>query len=210
MHSNDPDGGFTLIELMVAIACITVLSAIAVPRLQGYVLEARLNGAKPYLMEIAARQRMYKLETGRYCCTSSSGFAENTLVSSLSSSARDAGDFCFMFVCKDTALCESTTSVNYIDASGGKPDFEVWALLRPAGVTTVAGYGGATCTVATDKAAATGWVRSAAAVAGRTGQAVVLRYPPPANGIAAVSGNHRTTVRMDWRDGVSLTDALLP
>ena len=209
MHSDGSDDGFTLIELMVAVACITVLSAIAVPRLQGYLLEARLNGAKPYLMEIAARQRMYKVETGKYCCADSNGFAENTLVSSLSSSVGDAGDFCFVFICRDETLCESTTGVSYMDTSS-KPDFEVWALLRPAGGgMTVAGYGGATCTVATGKGRATGWVREAPNVPGRAGQAVILRYPPPVNGSAAFAGAHRA-IRMDWRDGMSLTDALLP
>lgn len=207
MRSKISDDGFTLIELMVAVACITVLSALAVPRLQGYVLEARLNGAKPYLMEIAARQRMYKTETGKYCCTGYTGFAENTLISLLPSSISEAGDFCFVFICKDTILCEIATGGNFIDSSS-KPDFEVWALLRAAASTSVTGNG-VSCAVATTKAAATGWVRPVSNnAAGRVGQAVVLRYPPPANGPGGVAPLR--TVRMEWRDGVSLTDALLP
>jgi len=62
------DQGFTLIEVMITVACVMVLGAMALPALRGFVLESRLNGAKPYLMEIAAKERMYKIETGKYCC----------------------------------------------------------------------------------------------------------------------------------------------
>ena len=208
------DEGFTLVELLVATACMVVLSAMAVPKLQGYVLEARLNGARPYLMEIAARQRMYRIETGQYCCTAYNGASEETLVKELNLSLAEAGDFCFVFICRSSALCERTTaSQSYISPPpGAEPDFEVWALLRrSSGTAAVTGPGGSSCTPATGKAEPAGWVRASSPtnVAGRAGQVVALRHPPPPNGLLASSGTYHA-VRFEWRDGVSLSDALLP
>ena len=52
--------GFTLIELMVVVTIIGILASVAMPIFRGYVQEAQINEAKPYLLEIAAKQRSYK------------------------------------------------------------------------------------------------------------------------------------------------------
>jgi prepilin-type N-terminal cleavage/methylation domain-containing protein len=41
--------GFTIIELAITLACIAVLAAVAAPKFSGYILQAHLQGAKPYL-----------------------------------------------------------------------------------------------------------------------------------------------------------------
>jgi prepilin-type N-terminal cleavage/methylation domain-containing protein len=46
MKSKTSDAGFTLIELMATITCIAVIAAIAVPKVQGYLLQGRLESAK--------------------------------------------------------------------------------------------------------------------------------------------------------------------
>ena len=60
--------GFTLIELMIVVSVIGVLAILGVPHFKAYVLEARLNDAQPYLVEIAAKMRIYRIENGQYCC----------------------------------------------------------------------------------------------------------------------------------------------
>ena len=204
------DAGFTLIELMTTMACMLILGAIAVPRLQAYVVQSRLNAAKPYLMEIAAKQRMYKIETGIYCC---SGYAldEQTLSTGLGLSVAATGDFCFVFICQSATLCAQTSGPGFIVAPapgpGNTPDFEVWAILQTTGATT-AGPGGVSCTPIPGKANPTGWVYAAGtSSAGRAGQAVALRYAPPANGFAAAAGSYHA-IPFDWHDGISLSDAM--
>lgn len=195
---------------MATVACALVLGAMAVPRLQGYLLQSRLEAAKPYLMEVAAKQRMYRIENGVYCCTNY-GMDEATLSKELGLSLSDSGDFCFVFVCQSTTLCSKVAGPGFIaPSSPSAPDFEVWAILRTS-AATVSGPGGVACQAATVKASPTGWAYASNLTtrAGRVGQAVTLRYPPPPNGISASNGSYHP-VRFDWRDGFSLSDALQP
>lgn len=204
------DAGFTLVEVMATVACMLVLGAMAVPKLQGYVLQSRLEAAKPYLMEIAAKQRMYRIENGVYCCTSYA-LDETTLSKELGLSLSDSGDFCFVFICQSGTLCSKASGPGFIaPSSGSAPEFEVWAILRTA-AAAVSGPNSVSCQAAAGKAAPTGWAYASTPTtrAGRVGQAVVLRYPPPPNGISASNGNYHP-VRFDWRDGFSLSDAMQP
>ncbi|HZQ39989.1 MAG TPA: prepilin-type N-terminal cleavage/methylation domain-containing protein, partial [Rhizomicrobium sp.] len=60
--------GFTLIELMIVVTIIGVLATIAVPIYRSYVQQAHLAEAKPYLLDIASKERSYKVRNGLYCC----------------------------------------------------------------------------------------------------------------------------------------------
>ena len=58
--------GFTLIELMIAVAVIGILASIAYPSYQGYVKNARVSDGQTKLMEIAGRLERCFTETYDY------------------------------------------------------------------------------------------------------------------------------------------------
>ena len=211
LKKRTSEAGFTLIEIMATISCIVILAAIAVPKMQGYLLQSRLESAKSYLAQISARQRMYKITTGYYCCKGYN-LDENTLANGLGMNLAETGDYCFVFVCQDSTLCYQTSGPGFIaPVSGGKatqPDFEVWAILQNS-TTTAAGPSNTSCTSATGKATPLGWaLASTSTSAGRAGQVVSLRYPPPVNGPGGSGSFHAVT--FDWHDGVSVSDAMQP
>jgi prepilin-type N-terminal cleavage/methylation domain-containing protein len=203
--------GFTLIEMMIVVTIISVLAAMAVPIFRGYVQDARLNEAKPYLLEIASRERIYKARNGVYCCGGNT-FDETVLASGLGVELSDTGNFCFAIVCKDATKCGSVTATNFISASeAGDPtvEFEVWAILRTTNTTTVTGPTASTCTMPAAKYPPTGWVApSTSTSAAREGRAVVFRYPPPPNGRDTTTG--ADGIAFEWVEGTSTSHALTP
>jgi len=59
-------GGFTLIELMVAVAVITILAAIAYPSYLSQMRKSRRSEVESTLMDIAQRQQQYLLDARAY------------------------------------------------------------------------------------------------------------------------------------------------
>lgn len=206
LHS---EGGFTLVELMVAVAGVIILAAVAIPQASGYLRQARLEAAKPYLAEIAARERAFMVETGRYCCTAGN-LDENALAVGLGINLAGIGDFCFVVVCQSSLLCQAVSGPGFISTSSGPaPDFEVWGILQDGAGTANAGPGGTSCTPALNKVAPSGFVASATSnSATRGGRVVVLRYPPPSTGLGTTGAYH--AVPLQWRDGITSSDAMLP
>jgi type IV pilus assembly protein PilE len=58
--------GFTLVEIMIVIAVIGILSAIAFPSYQDYLIKGRRAAAQSHLMEIAQQQQQYLLDARAY------------------------------------------------------------------------------------------------------------------------------------------------
>lgn len=63
MHKNN---GFTLIELMIAVAIVGILAAIAVPNYTQYVARSKLSEAPSNLMQMAALQEQFYRDFRRY------------------------------------------------------------------------------------------------------------------------------------------------
>lgn len=196
---------------MVTISCVLILAAVAVPKMQGYLLQTRLEAAKPYLAQIAAKQRMAKITSGVYCCQGYN-LDEDTLVAGLGLNLADTGDFCFVFICRSLAFCSQASGPGFITTvpdPASQPDFEVWAILQSATGSQAQGPGGTACAPAAGKAIPTGWVNaSGSGRAGRAGQTVALRYAPPVNGVSQTGAYHAVT--FSWRDGASISDAMFP
>lgn len=67
MKTNIPrQHGFTLIELMIAVAIIGILSAIAVPSYQKYVREARRADGQALLLDLQQKQEKWRVNNTSY------------------------------------------------------------------------------------------------------------------------------------------------
>lgn len=63
--------GFTLIELMIAVAIVGILAGVAFPSYQDYVRRGHRASAQGYLMDLAQREQQYFLDNRGYASTAS-------------------------------------------------------------------------------------------------------------------------------------------
>lgn len=70
--------GFTLMELMIAVAVIGILTAIAFPSYQQYIRKAHRSEAQAFLMDVAQRQQQYFLDNRVYGTLENLGMAPTT------------------------------------------------------------------------------------------------------------------------------------
>ena len=214
--SNSKQSGFTLVELMVVTAIVGILASIAIPYMNKHILRGNLAEAAPYLLQIASKNRQYQIRTGNFYFNTSEVNIEATLGVDL----KESGEFCYLIVCRNSTLGGTTTctsdgttqtesgGTSYISASASAATtyFEVWAIVRDtSNLSPIANS--MTCTPGTNKFAPVGWGGSA----NRVKRAVVLRYPPPGDGIDANAnrGAGATNApKLDWSSGLSYSDAM--
>ena len=65
--------GFTLIELMITVAVIGILTAIAYPSYQLYVIRAQRSAAQQLMLNVASREEQFLLDSRQYTGTLSGG-----------------------------------------------------------------------------------------------------------------------------------------
>ncbi|MVF21364.1 type IV pilin protein [Methylocaldum sp. BRCS4] len=70
--------GFTLMELMIAVAVVGILAAVAFPSYQSQVIKTRRSDGKAALMSAAAKQEQYYLDNKTYANTMTAlGYSAN-------------------------------------------------------------------------------------------------------------------------------------
>lgn len=78
--------GFTLVELMIAVAIISVIAVIAIPAYNGYITEARLATARSNIDSLRLFLEDYRLDNGTYV-----GPSGSTSLANLSEIQNDFG-----------------------------------------------------------------------------------------------------------------------
>lgn len=58
--------GFTLIELMIAVAIVGILTMIALPQYKQYVIRGNRTAAESFMMDVANREKQYLLDARSY------------------------------------------------------------------------------------------------------------------------------------------------
>lgn len=86
--------GFTLLELMIALAIIGILSAVALPQYKQYVVRSKRAAVQAFMMDIANREQQYLLDAR--------SFTPNWDASGLGMSApKEVSDHYTITVCVD-------------------------------------------------------------------------------------------------------------
>ena len=66
MHHSARARGFTLIEVIIAMAIVAILVAVALPTYRDHMRKSRRAEAQAYLMAVASRQQQFLLDTRGY------------------------------------------------------------------------------------------------------------------------------------------------
>ena len=85
--------GFTLIELMVVVAIVAILSAIAYPSYERYVIKTKRSVAQSALLQVADRQQQFFMDNKRFAVDLTNlGFPANPYVLNDDGASTVAGD----------------------------------------------------------------------------------------------------------------------
>ncbi|XZG70508.1 type IV pilin protein [Chitinibacteraceae bacterium HSL-7] len=125
--------GFTLIELMIVIAIISILAAIAIPAYSGYVERAQLTEAQSLLTDMRSRMEQYYNDNRSYGYTDGNGNCSKSAAGATSVvnfASAEAKYFTYSCAVSDTgqgytitatgALSHAAGYIFNIDESGAK------------------------------------------------------------------------------------------
>jgi prepilin-type N-terminal cleavage/methylation domain-containing protein len=68
--SSSRRAGFTLVELMIVVAIVSIMAAVGFPSFSQWVKQSKTVEATGFLAEVKARQESYRFDFGRYCSVS--------------------------------------------------------------------------------------------------------------------------------------------
>jgi prepilin-type N-terminal cleavage/methylation domain-containing protein len=120
VHKATKQSGFTLIDLMIAMAVLAVVASIAVPAYVGYISTARLNTMEYNMRSLRALLEDERLETGSY------GTVGATLVESTTDSDLSGPPYRWE---PDSNLSEYSFTVSIVSVN----TYDAWAIHTPSG-----------------------------------------------------------------------------
>ena len=92
-HGHPGQRGFTLIELMIVVAIITVMAVVGYPSYTNYVMRSQRQVAKNALLQIADRQEQFFLDNRTYAADLTQlGFTSNVVAINRNSQITASGD----------------------------------------------------------------------------------------------------------------------
>lgn len=120
--------GFTLVELMIAVAIIGILASIAIPSYVEYVKKGRRASAQSHLMEIAQREQQYLLDARTYASSLTTlGVTTPADVANYYTIQVDVADTPPSFTITATAQGTQTSDGNLtLDSTGVKTPASKW------------------------------------------------------------------------------------
>ncbi|MBF0144432.1 MAG: type II secretion system protein [Magnetococcales bacterium] len=204
--------GFTLIELMVVIAIITMVYALMLPRTERLIRQKAQHADTPLRMIAQAMQSRYRESGSRlpgdglYALgglldgVTYEPYDEQFLQDRLFLPLNQVGDFCFMV----RSPGESGLDGDLLPAD----TFEVWAVLVAAPVAATVPVLGRelACVPADDKQSPVLGFSTNPEESGGTGRVVVLRQPSPSQPSIRAG---RDGITLLWANGISYGDATL-
>lgn len=84
MRKTRFSGGFTLIELMIAVAIVAILAAVAYPSYLNQVARSKRGAAQGFMMEVSAAQQRFLLDARQYTATLGAGGLAMTVPATVS------------------------------------------------------------------------------------------------------------------------------
>ena len=128
---NSKQNGFTLIELMVAVAIVGILASIAYPSYTSYIIKGNRSAAQAQMLDIANRQQQFLLANRAFASTTtlnSSGYAlPSTLTGKYTHAVEVGTDTVPSFTITFTATGNQTSDGNItLNSDGVKSPAAKW------------------------------------------------------------------------------------
>jgi len=122
-------GGFTLIELMITVVVIGILSAIAYPSYQQYLIRSKRAAVQAQMMDMANREQQFFLANKSYASdTTLGGFALPAQISSVYACSAVAGTGTvpsFLITCTPSGT-QASDGVLTLNSEGVKTPASKW------------------------------------------------------------------------------------